>query len=196
MSYVLITRPEIDAKSTAIAVQEKGYEVFCQSFLEVIYHDDLISDLEKYSALIFTSINGVRAYVQNIQNRDLPVFTVGDRTQAEVRQAGFKQVKSASGNVDNLIKLLSEEASKKPYLYVRGEYVTRAIKEALPNVRIEEKILYHTEIKEEIDTECVDLIRGGGFSDALFFSKRTAQAFVITITHDHFLKALYIALKT
>ena len=113
MSYVLITRPEIDAKSTAIAVQEKGYEVFCQSFLEVIYHDDLISDLEKYSALIFTSINGVRAYVQNIQNRDLPVFTVGDRTQAEVRQAGFKQVKSASGNVDNLIKLLSEEASKK-----------------------------------------------------------------------------------
>ncbi|OYZ89316.1 MAG: hypothetical protein B7X99_19925, partial [Rhizobiales bacterium 17-65-6] len=63
-----------------------------------------------FSALAFTSAHGVRALAARPQAsalRSLPVFTVGGRTGAQARTAGFAHVIEADGNIEALAALLS-----------------------------------------------------------------------------------------
>lgn len=182
---VLITRPKADAEALAQEIQQKNYDIFCQPLIEIIYHEENLSlSKTQYAGIIFTSKNAVRAFCQNTQDRDLPVLTVGDQTRAEVRAAGFKQVQSAGGGVADLIKLLSHQQAKKPYLYCRGKHISHPLKGAVTAVPIEEVTLYHAEKQQKISDKCVGLIKAGSFSYVLFFSKRTAESFVdFVLTH-------------
>ncbi len=193
---VLITRPDSDAKGIAEDVRQKGYEVFCEPFLKVIYHEVEIPDLSSYGGLIFTSVNGVRSFSQNTQDRTLPVFTVGDQTLKEVQLAGFQQAETASGNLDDLITLLSKTEADKPYLYCRGEHISGALKEAITGVRIEEMIIYHTEKQQKITSKAIDLMKAGAFSHVLFFSKRTGESFVNFVMNHQDKDALLEGLKS
>jgi uroporphyrinogen-III synthase len=65
-------------------------------------------DLHRVVALAFTSRNAVAAFARECPRRDLPVFTVGEATAADAREAGFHEVISASGDVAALAALISE----------------------------------------------------------------------------------------
>lgn len=66
-------------------------------------------DLKGVTALAFTSRNGVRAFAERCARRDLAVFAVGEGTAGAAREAGFKQVRSAEGNVEALARLIARE---------------------------------------------------------------------------------------
>lgn len=66
-------------------------------------------DLTGVDALAFTSRNGVDAFAALTADRTLPVFTVGDATAEAARSAGFGAVRSASGAVGDLARLLRTE---------------------------------------------------------------------------------------
>ena len=175
---VLITRPEADAKEIATLVKSKNYQVVCESFLEIIYHKTPLPDLSVYGALVFTSANAVRAFCKNSAKRDLAVFTVGDYTAAEAKAVGFENIQSAAGNIDDLIKLLGRSSSDKPYLYIRGEHVSKTLDINDPQIDIEEMVLYGAEKKGEISDNSLALLAQGAFSHILFFSTRTAEGFI------------------
>lgn len=63
-------------------------------------------DLEPFTALAFTSRNGVAAFAALNPRRDRPVFTVGDATAEAARAAGFSDVLSADGAIGDLATLL------------------------------------------------------------------------------------------
>lgn len=174
-NVVLITRPEDDALDIAYAVNQKGQTAFCEAFLNVVFHDQKLPNLENYKALIFTSANGVRAFVQKSDARDIPVYTVGDQSLAEVRQYDFKNYKSAQGGVDDLAAMLEAEGIDGQALYVRGRDISKTLD--IEGLKIEEITLYHTEKSEEISPNCLDLMEMGVFSHVMFFSKRTAESF-------------------
>ena len=67
-------------------------------------------DLTGVTALAFTSRNGVEAFAALSEARSLPVFTVGDATAEAARAAGFASVRSAAGALDELARLLADEA--------------------------------------------------------------------------------------
>ena len=62
------------------------------------------------TALAFTSANGVIAFAQAAGAPALPVFTVGDATAEAARAAGFADVRSAGGAIEDLSRLLVREA--------------------------------------------------------------------------------------
>lgn len=171
---VLITRPVQDSSDIATKIQQKGYEVECCPFLKVIFHQVELGDLGCYSGLIFTSGNAVRAFCQNTEDRGLSVWVVGDVTAELARANGFKDVQSAGKDVAALNALLPTDEHIKPLLYVRGEHILQE----LGRDNIDEVIVYHTEIIKEILQDTLSSISQGEFSDVLFFSKRTAEAFV------------------
>ncbi|HPF78125.1 MAG TPA: uroporphyrinogen-III synthase [Alphaproteobacteria bacterium] len=176
---VLITRPLKDAQEMAQSLRDKGYDVFCEPFIDVILHDhDISISDDKYAGLIFTSVNGVRVYVQNTSARNITVYTVGDRTKAEAIAAGFSDITSAAGTVDDLAALLSAQKSPRPYLYIRGQEVAKPLNKMVDGAEVEEVILYHVDKKGEISSECRDAVAQGGVDYVLFFSTRTAQSFV------------------
>lgn len=63
-------------------------------------------DLTAFTALVFTSRNGVAAFSALTARRDRPVFTVGDATAEAARAAGFADVLSADGAIGDLAALL------------------------------------------------------------------------------------------
>lgn len=63
-------------------------------------------ELEPFTALVFTSRNGVAAFADLTPRRDRPVFTVGDATAEAARAVGFADVRSANGAIGDLTQLL------------------------------------------------------------------------------------------
>lgn len=63
-------------------------------------------DLTPFTALAFTSRNGVAAFSALTPRRDRPVFTVGDATAEAARAVGFADVRSADGAIGDLTALL------------------------------------------------------------------------------------------
>lgn len=62
--------------------------------------------MEGVGALAFTSVNGVLEFARRIRRRYLPVFAVGDATAQAALAAGFAQVRSAGGDIDDLTRLI------------------------------------------------------------------------------------------
>src|SRR5260370_36384197 len=92
--------------------------------IEPIRHAELGAG--PWAAVLFTSANAVRAVAAHRrfgELADLPVYTVGRRTQAAAAAAGFTVIMSADGDVNALVSLI---ASKPPVanfhlLYCAGE---------------------------------------------------------------------------
>lgn len=64
------------------------------------------TDMAGVGAIAFTSLNGVRAAAAATAARDLPVFAVGDATARAAREAGWRSVRSAAGDVEDLVRLI------------------------------------------------------------------------------------------
>lgn len=174
---VLITRPIEDCGVIQDALIAKNYDVICKPFLKVILHDIELPNLQQYAGLIFTSQNGVRAFCKNSNFRDIAVFTVGQNTADEAVKQGFKTIHNADGTVEDLGALIAVQKADKPYLYLRAREVSKDLAALCGNVQIEENIIYHTEKIDEIDND----IEWYELSHVLFFSRRTAQAFVAAV---------------
>lgn len=99
---IWITRSQPGADATAERVRAMGHEAIVAPLLSVRPVEDAQIDLKGVSALAFTSANGVRAFAELCGERDLRVFAVGAATAQAARNAGFKTVLSADGDVEAL----------------------------------------------------------------------------------------------
>lgn len=106
---VWVTRAEPGAARTAARLTALGYEPVVAPLLAIRALTPEI-DLTGIEALAFTSVNGVQAFSALSAVRSLPVFTVGDATAAAAREAGFAEVRSASGDVHALVRLIADAA--------------------------------------------------------------------------------------
>ncbi|WP_296814773.1 uroporphyrinogen-III synthase [Brevundimonas sp.] len=102
---VWVTRTQPGADQTARRLADRGLEALVDPVLEVRPLESPIS-LDESDALVFTSPNGVRVFADRDSRRDLPVFAVGDVTAQALADAGFGEVRSASGDVRDLARLI------------------------------------------------------------------------------------------
>ncbi len=118
---VAITRALPDAERTANRLRARGAEPIVAPLLEVRARafDTNLCDVQ---ALLLTSANGVRAAALKLRERGLPILAVGDATAREAREAGFDDVRSASGDVRALLALAnaSLDPKKGMLLYLSG----------------------------------------------------------------------------
>ena len=101
---IWITRAQPGADATAARVHALGHTTLVAPLLAVEMLDNAEVDLRDVGALAFTSANGLRAFTRLSANRSLRVFAVGAATALAARQAGFKHVLSADGDVAALAK--------------------------------------------------------------------------------------------
>lgn len=99
---IWITRAQPGAEATAERVRALGHEAVVAPLLAVRALPDVAVELDDVAALAFTSANGVRAFADRSGERGLKVFAVGAATAQAARQAGFRSVLSADGDVDAL----------------------------------------------------------------------------------------------
>lgn len=143
---ILLTRPEASshrmAKLLAVAFGDR-LDVCISPLMEIVL-DPRLPSLEDIRTLIFTSANGVAAYVAAHGPKSLPCYTVGDATARAAMAAGL-QATSAGGDADALIARIKQDNPAVPMLHVRGAHARGDIPERLGAVGIPvaHAIVYH-----------------------------------------------------
>lgn len=178
---ILITRPLEDYAETASMVMASGFDPVACPMLRVEPVGHQPPEADRYQALVFTSPRGVDHLAAGPGLKELPVYTVGDRTADVARQAGYVKVTSAGADLNALEALLFLEnlSPDKPLLHVCGEDVVRPI--AVPGCRFESLVVYHAVQAEELPAGALAVIQDRAPYGVLFYSARTAEAFVAAV---------------
>ncbi len=181
----LITRPDDDAEPLAAALIARGITVVREPLLAVKPVADAAVDLDGVQALLFTSANGVRAFANLSQRRDLPVFAVGDNTARTARAAGFDNVESAAGAVDDLARLVARRLDPKrgALFHAAGSAVAGDLAGLLGEKGFELRrvMLYSADQAAALTDDANARLERGEIGLVLLFSPRTAETFVTLV---------------
>lgn len=181
---LLVTRPEPDAERTAERLRALGHDVVLVPVLRV-QAVDLSFGPGPFGALVVTSRNAVRALATNARRGELagrPVFAVGARSAGAAREAGFSEVISADGDVDDLIGLIAARfaGNGAPILYLAGEDRAGDLAGGLAahGIAVETAIAYRAVPDEGFPARLVAGLAGGPLDAVLHYSRRSAEAFL------------------
>ncbi|WP_328703032.1 uroporphyrinogen-III synthase [Arenibaculum pallidiluteum] len=179
---LLVTRPREDAEPLARALAARGHEAVIEPLLEIRIAEGPALDLDGVQGLLLTSANGVRAVARRTPRRDLPVWAVGDATARAARGAGFGQVESAAGAVEDLARLIVArcDPSAGRLVHAAGTAVAGDLSELLAQAgfTVDRQVLYAAEAAEDLSPGTVSRLYAGTIDAILFFSPRTARSFV------------------
>jgi uroporphyrinogen-III synthase len=138
-----------------------------------------------WAAVLFTSANAVRAVAAHrrfSELADLPVYTVGRRTQAAAVAAGFTSIMSADGDVNALVSLIASKppVANFPLLYCAGENRAGDLADALQlhGLRVETALVYRASMVAALTPDVRAALAAGAIDAVLHYSARTAAAFV------------------
>lgn len=189
---LLITRPRDDAEPFAAALAARGVETMIEPMLEIVPLPGPALTRRDHQAILFTSVNGVRALVRRNQGGlgdfvDLPAYAVGDATARAARDAGFRQVESAAGDAIALAALVIARLGPDngPLLHIAGSHVAGELGARLQAAGfiVRRQVLYEARKARALSSATIDALRQDIVTAVTFFSPRTAAAFV-TLAQD------------
>jgi uroporphyrinogen-III synthase len=177
----LVTRPRAEAASLADALAARGIEAIVEPLLDIHYRDAPGPDLAGVQAILCTSANGVRALARLSDERDRPLFAVGDATAGRAGAEGFARVESAGGNVADLGRLVRERLRPEDgaLLHVAGSEIAGDLAGDLRahGFAVERAVLYEARPAAALSAPTMRALDAGIIDFALFFSPRTAAIF-------------------
>ena len=177
---LLVTRPAPDDERTAHALRAYGHEVLVAPVLRMEALDCSIPE-QAFAGIVMTSANAARAIAAKAQLARLacvPVFTVGPHTRQAAQAVGFRNVRCADGDRQDLLRLIMQEldASSGPLLYLAGD--DRAGDIELPRLAVITAVVYRMRKVERFPAAIETALAQSRIEGVLHFSRRSAQAFV------------------
>lgn len=184
---LLVTRPRAESESFAQALAARGIESLIEPMIEIVDLPGPPVAADHIQAVLFTSVNGVRALQRRNQN-DLAAFApvavlaVGDATARAARAAGLPQAGSAAGDVASLAALAAARLTPRagPLLHIAGSRVAGDLAGRLQGAGFEVRrmAIYEARPAARLSAETQAALRCGRIDGVTFFSPRTAAAFV------------------
>jgi uroporphyrinogen-III synthase len=190
---ILLTRPEADAQRTAAALRARGHEAIVAPLLRIEILSDADLGAGPWAGILVTSANAVRAVAAHRRHdelRGVAVFTVGERTAQAMRTAGFTNVISAAGDVNDLTALVAARLQPvAPLLYLAGEERSGDLAGALrgQNFAVHTVLVYRAIVADKLPRAAAAAL-AAGIDGVLHFSRRSAEAYV-TVAQDSGLSA-------
>jgi uroporphyrinogen-III synthase len=183
---VLVTRAEGDAEKLAARLAERGHHSIIENLMTIRFRPEAARSfgpfLDGVQAILFTSANGVRAFAEATSRRDFRAFAVGDATAAAARNAGFADVTSADGTVDDLAKLvIGRLKPRNGAVFHAAASVTAGDLQGLleaAGFSVRRAALYEAVEAERLSDATRQAIAQHEIDAALFFSPRNAATFV------------------
>ncbi len=191
MKNIVVTRPKEDFERSAEKIRALGYNVLHSPMMEFKLLEFELPAIDAFSALIFTSANGVRAVVQSAHFKQLiqlPCYVVGPQSAALAKQYGFKVNAIGNGDVKALsLTIASDYQSKnlsKALLHVSGHHQAGNLVDMLAELTIEVERLqaYHMLEIGHIAPKVLGLIEKTGLYEdvekidgILLYSARSAK---------------------
>lgn len=178
---VLITRPEEDAAELVAELAARGIEAVVAPLLSIDFVDEAPLDLDGVQALLLTSANGVRAFARNTAERGFKVLAVGDATARAAEAAGFQDVTSAAGDVDDLAALAAKrlDPGAGALLHPAGSKVAGDLAGMLERAGFSYRrcVLYAARTATELPEAARAELATGECAGVLIYSPRTGVTF-------------------
>ncbi|MEQ9345326.1 MAG: uroporphyrinogen-III synthase [Thalassospira sp.] len=180
---VLNTRPDTDSAELIAALDTRGYRHVSAPMLHIAFPEpEMPLDTTPYQGLIFTSANGVRAFVRLSGNRSLPALCVGDATARMCRELGFAQIYSANGDIHDLAALIrgNIDPATGPLFHPAARKTAGDLGQILreDGYQIDRQTVYEAHASTELPQDALDALIRHDVDTVLFFSPRTAETFV------------------
>jgi uroporphyrinogen-III synthase len=178
----LVTRPVADAGPLARALESRGFDVIIEPLLDISPIVEATVDLDDVQGILATSANGIRALAAVTERRDLPVWAVGEATEAEALRLGFATTEAAGGDVATLASLVTArvDPTKGMLLHPAGRHVAGDLAGRLAShgFAVRRATLYEALPVDAFSPATVEALTTGSIDLAAFFSPRTAATFV------------------
>ena len=187
---ILVTRPQPDNEATGASLRARGFDVLLAPMLRFEPVALLEDEDADYAAIIVTSANALRAIEPQLPGHrwlKLPLFTVGDRTAAAARRAGFSKIISAAGDSQDLRELILAKARGKkrefgrgPLLYLAGADLSRDLAGELGEhgLTVVTRTTYRMVASSDLPPESLEAIAANQVQAVLHYSARSARVFV------------------
>ena len=161
--HILLTRPLEDSIEMISKFKSLGHQVSHLPLLRVDKVDYKQINFSDFKGIIFTSANAVKFLDLKKIDKKILCFCVGNATEQKARIAGFQNVITAEGNVENLKELILQNFDQKDgkLIYVSGEIISvdldhQLIKEGYNIKRI---VNYRTSHNQKFDENFVKELR-------------------------------------
>ncbi len=177
---VLVTRPQGREEATAASLHDLGHSPLIDPMLGL---EEIPADLAApdAQAILFTSSHAVALWVKHNGRRDLPAWTVGERTGEAAKAAGFPSVESGDGFAETLAdRLMTEiDPAAGPILWPSGQDIAVDLVASLAEVGItvDRRVLYRSVPSPDLKPETRAALLAGRIIAALFYSPKTARVF-------------------
>ncbi|AIL12766.1 hypothetical protein IM40_03290 [Candidatus Paracaedimonas acanthamoebae] len=177
---VLLTRPQYDSEELANDLLAYGIESHINPLIK-IESKPFQYDLKHVQALVITSINGIRCFAAQSQERSLPLFVVGQESMKLASSLHFKEIIQGNGTALSLLPLIRGVCShtKKEIAYITGDHIHTDL--ILPLIELgfsaRRIIAYNTVECSSLSHQTQQLLENKTISAVSFFSPRNAQIF-------------------
>ena len=124
--HILLTRPLEDSQELILRFKSLGHQVSHLPVINIEKKDYENINLNEFKGIIFTSTNAIKNLDVSRINKNIFCFCVGDATEKIVKEKGFQNIFTASGNVANLKEIILQNFDKKigNLVYVSGELIS------------------------------------------------------------------------
>lgn len=179
---LLVTRPRPDAERTAAHLTALGIEPIIAPMLHAIAQDGDLPAPDAYGAVALTSANAVRFLLTRASDEALlgkQVFAVGNTTAETAREAGFRDVVAAGGTLLDLAGLIAARHSGGAVFHPAARDLSGDLEGLLrpKGIPVLTATIYAMEQARTFPDGVRAALIAGGIAGALFFSRRTAEAF-------------------
>ncbi|BCJ89514.1 uroporphyrinogen III methyltransferase [Terrihabitans soli] len=178
---ILLTRPQGAASGTKTRLEAQGRAVLLDPLLELsFFPPERLLGGAVPDALVVTSSNGARAIARHSELEKLaalPVWTVGSRTTAALRELGFSEPRGEAPDVGHLAALLAKEAPQS-LLYLAAENRAAELSELLPMHKVRTEVVYRATPASALAPDTIAALRNGKITDVLHYSRRLAEYYV------------------
>jgi uroporphyrinogen-III synthase len=163
-------------------LRARGHEVIASPLLRVEFLSPELGG-GPWRALALTSPNAARAIEQHPERAvllALPVFVVGRGTGAAAQAAGFAEIHSADGDVDDLARLIAARHAGGALLHLAGENRAGDLGAPLAplDMTVETAVVYRAAKVSAYAAAAAEALAAGWIDGVLHYSRRSAEAYL------------------
>jgi uroporphyrinogen-III synthase len=180
---LLVTRPHPDAEETVARLGALGIEGIAAPLLDRAALRAALPDPAELAAIALTSANALRALDERGALRPylgLQVFAVGEKTAAVARELGFVAIVTAGGTAEHLVAEIGAAQPPGPVFYPAARHQAADLAGLLAplGVDVVTARVYEMRPARTLAPAIAASLARGAYAGALFYSRRTAEAFV------------------
>ena len=180
--HILLTRPLEDSQELVLRFKSLGHQVSHLPVINIEKKDYENINLNEFKGIIFTSANAVKNLDVSKINKNIFCFCVGEATEKIIKEKGFQNIFTASGNVANLKEIILQNFDQKigNLVYISGEIISYDLDTELKKegYTIKRIITYKVNSNQILSDEFIKELKSSIPEIVFIYSENSARSYL------------------